>query len=88
MKTNNEHRLENIKEKEFHDKFIQMFTTINGTDTSSLSGIVYGWDPEFAGRPKEYLTEKEENICVSLIQWLGSPVGWNFLNNCGFVPKK
>jgi len=36
------------------------------------------------GRPKDYLTEREEQIVFTTIQWLGSPVGQSFLKNCGF----
>lgn len=34
------------------------------------------------------MNKNEEDICLNLIQWLGSPVGQSFLNNCGFEIKK
>lgn len=85
MKGNKEYRFkDNPKEKEFHDKFIAMF---NRDDSSrkSLSAIVNGWSDDRQNQPKEWLSEKEEYICVNLIQWLGSTVGQSFLAECGFA---
>lgn len=85
MKSNKEYRWENNpKEKEFHDKFLKEFET----DPSTLSSIVFGWSSDRQLYPKEYLTEREEDICINLIQWLGSPVGQGFLRNCGFEQVK
>ena len=71
----------NPKEKEIHDKFIKQH------GDNDISMIVY--PPTSSGmRPSEYLTEKEEKIVVSTIQWLGSPVGQNFLKDCGFELKE
>lgn len=84
MKSNKEYRHEgNPKEKELHDKFKQMFQD----DNTMLSAVVFGWYNDRQNYPKEYLTEKEEDICLSLIQWLGSPVGQGFLDSCGFELK-
>lgn len=55
------------------------FTFIN------LSRIVFGSDSQ--GRPNDYLTEREEKIVASVIQWLGTPVGKHFLAECGFKYK-
>ena len=87
MKTNKEYRFQdNPKEKEFHDKFKGMFD-LDYTNSLLLSAIIFGWDDDRQSYPKEYLTEREEDICLNLIQWLGSPVGQGFLDNCGFIPK-
>lgn len=84
MKGNKEYRFkDNPKEKEFHDKFIAMFN--RDGSRKSLSAIVNGWSDNRQNQPKEWLSEKEEVICVNLIQWLGSPVGQGFLAECGFV---
>ncbi|BBI90466.1 hypothetical protein HYO65_gp074 [Tenacibaculum phage PTm1] len=37
--------------------------------------------------PSKLLTNHEELIVVSTIQWLGSPVGKNFLRECGFIEQ-
>lgn len=79
MKTYKSYRHEsNPKEKEIHDKFIEEFSD------KTLSGVIFGWANDSQTYPKEYLTEREEDICLSLIQWLGSPVGQGFLRDCGF----
>jgi len=68
----------NPKEKELHDKFIEQHG--NG----DMSMIIF--PPKNGGlSPTEYLTEREEKIVISTIQWLGSPVGQNFLRDCGFI---
>ena len=30
--------------------------------------------------PNDYLTEREEKVVLSVIQWLGTPVGQGFIN--------
>ena len=72
----------NPKEKELHDKFVEHVSHNHDT----LSRLVFGStdDDNF---PKEYLASKEEKIAISTIQWLGSPVGQNFLRDCGFELK-
>jgi hypothetical protein len=87
MKSNKEHRFQdNPKEQEFHDKFKEMFE-ISSTTRNSLSAIIFGWKDASINYPNQYLTDKEEDICLNLIQWLGSPVGQGFLDSCGFVKK-
>ena len=67
----------NPKEKEFHDSFIEKH------GDNDMSMIVF--PPNDCGfSPSEYLSEREEAIVISTIQWLGSSVGQNFLNECGF----
>lgn len=88
MKSNKEYRFNyNPKEKEFHDKFFQMFNA-NSRSITTLSGIVFGWQDGTCSIPKEYLDEKGEEICLNIIQWLGSNVGQNFLLDCGFERKQ
>jgi hypothetical protein len=85
MKANKEYRFkDNPKEKEFHDKFISMFES-SGMANKSLSAIIFGWENDRQNIPAQYLTDDEENICLNLIQWLGSPVGQSFLRQCGFT---
>jgi len=88
MKSNKEYRFkDNRKEEEFHDKFKKMFD-ISSFTRNSLSAIIFGWKNSSQNYPNQHLTEKEEDISLNLIQWLGSPVGQEFLESCGFVPKK
>lgn len=87
MKSNKEYRFkDNPKEQEFHDKFKEMFEE-RGRTYKTLSAIIFGWEDDRQLYPKEFLTEKEEDICLNLIQWLGSPIGKGFLDSCGFVSK-
>lgn len=73
------HRHENNpKEKEFHDTFIEQHSGSRGMDF-----IVFG-QREGSMTPKDYLTDREKQIVLSTIQWLGSSVGQGFLNSCGF----
>jgi hypothetical protein len=82
MKSNKEYRFkDNPKEQEFHDKFIDMFK-YDRSANNTLSAIVFGWEND-----KESLSEREEDICLNIIQWLGSPVGQSFLYSCGFELK-
>jgi hypothetical protein len=84
MKTNKEYRFkDNLKEKEMHDKFIEMFKRDSSANIC-LSAIIFGWQNDNQTTPERYLTDDEEDICLNLIQWLGSPVGQSFLRECGF----
>ena len=73
---------DNPKENEFHDKFIeenkdQLF--------SGLDYIAFG-QSDTGMNPNDRLTEREQKIMISTIQWLGSSVGQSFLRECGFEP--
>ena len=79
--------IDNPKEKELHNKFIERFDNGYGMDT-----IVYPshHGDYSASLPSDILTYKEQRIMISTIQWLGSHVGEAFLRECGFelVPKQ
>jgi hypothetical protein len=83
MKTLKEHRFEkNPQEKIFVDEFLKQHSSRNDLDL-----IVFG-HPNNSATPKDYLSDREKDIVLSAIQWLGSPVGQGFLDSCGFAPKK
>jgi hypothetical protein len=72
---------DNPAEKVFHDKFIELFSY----DHDDISRVVFSSDERTGGMmPRDYLNPREEQIVISTIQWLGSPVGQNFLIECGF----
>lgn len=77
MKGNKVYRhKDNPEEKRFHDEAVNM-------GNADLSAMVF--EPKDGGlAPSEYLSEREEKIVVSAIQWLGSPVGQNFLRDMGY----
>jgi hypothetical protein len=88
MESNKEYRFkDNPKEKEFHDAFIKLFKQSSSAN-KTLSAIIFGWSDNKQNIPNKWLTEDEENICLNMIQWLGSPVGQSFLLECGFVKKE
>ena len=72
----------NPKEKELHDKFVEQMPH----NSDAISRIVFG--TYYGTAPNDYLNPKEEKIVVSTIQWLGSPIGQNFLRDCGFELKE
>lgn len=83
MKTFKMHRHENNpKEKEFYETFIEEHS--KGID---MDLIVFG-HPNNSMSPNDHLTDREKQIVLSTIQWLGSPVGQGFLSSCGFSAKQ
>lgn len=78
------HRHEhNPKEKELCEKFLQEH---NRAGYQDMDLIVFGHGSE-SMRPKDDLSDREKQIVLSTIQWLGSPVGQYFLITCGFELK-
>tara|TARA_R110000851_G_scaffold47424_2_gene115165 strand:- start:15686 stop:15946 length:261 start_codon:yes stop_codon:yes gene_type:complete len=73
---------QNPKEKEFHDKFLKE----HNSQYEDMDLIVFGHGSQ-SFSPNDYLTDREKKIILSTIQWLGSPVGQGFLNECGFIVK-
>ena len=74
---------ENPKEKELHDKFLKIH---NREGYDDMDVIAFGCDAN--GNPEGRLSEKEQKIMLSTIQWLGSPVGQCFLRDCGFILRE
>ena len=70
----------NPKEKEFHDTFVKEH---NRRGYQDMDLIVFGHESNTL-LPSDTLTNKEQRIVVSTIQWLGSPVGDSFLRSCGY----
>jgi hypothetical protein len=52
-------------------------------NSNFLSIVVYGTGPK--GEVVEFLSPKEEQIALSAIQWLGTPVGESFLKRLGYI---
>lgn len=74
----------NPLEKKIHDIFVKEYAeSKNGV---AMEQIVMPIDGN--GNPEEYLTDREKQIMITTIQWLGSPVGQGFLENCGFTLGK
>ena len=78
----NTHRHEsNPKEKELHDKFIKDFITYK---SDLLDVIVFRAQNDSQTIPNDYLSERERQICITIVQWMGLPIGQAFLRDCGF----
>jgi hypothetical protein len=85
MKTFKEHRFENNPQEKI---FVNEFIKDHGFYAHDIDLIVFGQHPNNSMSPKDYLSDREKDIVLSTIQWLGSPVGQRFLDRCGFEPKK
>jgi hypothetical protein len=70
----------NPKEKELHDKFLQH---ILDRDVN-IDLLVFPPANDTQTYAKGTLSDREKQIMLSTVQWLGSPVGQNFLKDCGF----
>lgn len=71
----------------YHDierKLVAQFNLEHHTDFD-LSTLIYGLKENDRMRPAKWLTEHEEKIVLTTIQWLGTPVGRSFLKECGFI---
>ena len=75
---------QNPKEKEFHDKFIEWY--IDGDMTVNL--IVFPPGNEHQTRAEDTLTDREKRIMITMVQWMGSPLGQSLMSECGFEPVK
>lgn len=83
MKSLNEHRLkQNPLEKHMSDKW----NSYNGNNSGSPT-ILYRLLAEDSNYPKGEVSERDEIVATTLVQWLGSPVGVSFLKECGFENK-
>jgi len=83
----NGHRLaENPQEEKILNAFFQQFNDIGCNNQMDL--IVFGnKSGKGVTAPRGLLNEREKKIVYSTIQWLGSPVGRNFLYNLGYELK-
>ncbi len=75
----------NPKEKELHDAFIKDFVEDPRGDNYKNDAIHRISMPQDGNRLTDYLSDREKQIVISTIQWLGSPVGQGFLDKCGFT---
>lgn len=64
-------------------KAIEVFNQPNYIDYADF--IVFGQKPETGFEPNDYLNDRELKIVISVVQWLGTPVGKSFLREIGSV---
>jgi hypothetical protein len=60
-------------------RFAQYWQDLNTRPTTAT--LDYLMDPENRGSPVPALTDREWRVANTLIQWLGSPVGFGFLRD-------
>ena len=78
---NTRRHTQNPKEKELHDKFADLLDEGN-ISNNAVDKMVFGTTDY--GDARDYLSDREKQIVISTIQWLGSPIGQGFLRDSGF----
>lgn len=71
-------------EKELHDAFLKHLNDNQG----SLSASRIAFPTLDGSTPVSFVDEREEQIMINTIQWLGSSVGQGFLRDLGYVKKE
>lgn len=81
MKTSGfkEYRLK--KDDKYYAKEIKALEVFNQNHLEHASSIVFGVKDGTGFYPNDYLTEREEQIVLGVIQWLGTPVGQEFISD-------
>lgn len=73
----------NPREEELHDEFVTKFSE------KDMDLLVFGHLNSPSGsKPDDYLSEREQRIVISTIQWMGSPVGSKFLRKLGYYREE
>lgn len=75
----------NKLEKKIHDLFLEQH--INNKNTV-IDLLPFEPANQFQNYAKDTLSVREKSIMLSTIQWLGTSVGRNFLDQCGYELKK
>lgn len=78
----------NLQEKQLHDNFIEQFIDKKNDNYQLIDKIIFGTSNNAQTIPNDLLSDREKQICISLIQWLGSHVGQSFLIDNGFKITK
>ena len=73
----------NPVEKQLHDSFIK-----NHSTDKDMGFIIFGPADSNSTYPADYLSDREKQIVLSTVQWMGSPVGQHFLQENGFKYDK
>lgn len=68
------------RDDKYYTKEIKALEIFNKEYLNEASLIVFGQKEGMGAYPNDFLTDREENIVLSVIQWLGTPVGQGFIN--------
>ena len=68
------------KDNPLEKAFAEAWQKENKPRTGMQIGLMdYMFDPENRGRPPTPVTDRDHRVAATVIQWLGSPVGQNWL---------
>lgn len=73
---------DNPKEKELHDKFVEWYVN----DHSNMDLLVFPPANDQQTRAEDTLSDREKRIVITMVQWMGTPLGQSLLRECGFEP--
>ena len=76
---------QNPKEKEFHDKFIEWYV---GPGSGCFDLLVFPPADNDQTRAVDELSDRERRIVITMVQWMGTPLGQSLMRECGFEPIK
>ena len=78
------YRLEDLPYGRYEKKFSDVFHKMRKEEWDAIS-----FKPMDGGiGASDHLSERERDIVASVIQWLGTPVGVAFLEECGFISEE
>jgi len=72
----------NPKEKELHDKFIEWYAENDG----NMDLLVFPPANNQQTKAIDTLSDREKRIVITMVQWMGTPLGQSLLRECGFEP--
>jgi hypothetical protein len=67
------------KDNPLERKFAELWQKVNDGPNGGRTALDYLMDPTNRGYPEPQITDRDWQIANTVIQWLGSPVGQNFL---------
>jgi len=73
---------DNPTEKELHDKFIEWYVN----EHSNMDLLVFPPANNQQTRAEDTLSDREKRIVITMVQWMGTPLGQSLLRECGFEP--
>ena len=76
---------QNPKEEEFHDKFIEWYLS---PGSGNVDLLVFPPADDHQTYAVDTLTDREIRIVITMIQWMGTPLGQSLMRECGFEPVK
>lgn len=76
---------QNPKEKELHDKFIEWYLS---PGCGNVDLLVFPPEDDHQTYAVDTLSDREIRIVITMVQWMGTPLGQALLKECGFEQVK